>query len=352
MRAEQTVESSDVTFITRWDLDRTYLRTELEMLGELWQRAVEPPNRQRSVPGATTLLRELKSSGACVHIISASPRHLRPALEAKLGLDRVVWDELTPKPSLGKLVRMRWRRLRDQVGHKLSALLEARARDQQLAPGAHLLPEVLVGDDAEADAFVYSLYADILTGRVDRALLKRVLQQGHAYSDQVVRCLDAVARLSHGPVVERILIHLERQTPPSDFNPYRPRLVPFYNYLQAAFVLAEDGRIGAAAVLRVASAFVLRHRFDCEALARSYLDLLRRGHAHGAMVQPLRAALGQLENVDPARLAELTRMCDRLEEYVRDPPTLTDHRGGEIDYVALARHQAGRSGLSRLLRRL
>jgi hypothetical protein len=352
MRAEQTGESSDVTFITRWDLDRTHLRTELEMLGELWQRAVEPPNRQRSVPGATTLLRELKSSGACVHIISASPRHLRPALEAKLGLDRVVWDELTPKPSLGKLVRMRWRRLRDQVGHKLSALLEARARDQQLAPGAHLLPEVLVGDDAEADAFLYSLYADILTGRVDRALLKRVLQQGRAYSDQMARCLEAVARLSHGPVVERILIHLERQTPPSNFNPYRPRLVPFYNYLQAAFVLAEDGRIGAPAVLRVASVFALRHRFDWEALARSYLDLLRRGHVHGAIVQPLRVALPQSAAVDPSGLEPLSRMCDCLEDYVRDPPALEHHRGGEVDYFALARRHAGPSGLGRLLRLL
>jgi hypothetical protein len=344
--------ASDVAFITRWGLDRTYLRTELETLRELWKRAVEQPDRQRPVPGTSTLLRELSSSGARVHIISRSPRHLRPALEAKLRLDRVAWDELTLEPGLDVFMRMRRRRLRDQVGHKLSALLEARARDQRLAPRAHLLPEVLVGDDAEADAFVYSLYADVLTGRVDRALLKRVLQQGRACPEQAARCLDAVSRLSHGAVVERILIHLERQTPPSDFHPYRPRLVPLYNYLQAAFVLAEDGRIGAAAVLRVASAFVLRHRFDCEALARSYLDLLRRGHAHGAMVQPLRAALGQLENVDPARLAELTRMCDRLEEYVRDPPTLTDHRGGEIDYVALARHQAGRSGLSRLLRRL
>ena len=49
-----------------------------------------------------------------------------------------------------------------------------------------------------------------------------------------------------GPVVERILIHLERQRSPADFRAYGARVVPFYNYLQAAFVLHEDGRLPAA----------------------------------------------------------------------------------------------------------
>ena len=54
-----------------------------------------------------------------------------------------------------------------------------------------------------------------------------------------------------GPVVQRILIHLDRQSSPADFRLFGDRVVPFYNYLQAAFVLQEDGRIPARAVLRV-----------------------------------------------------------------------------------------------------
>ena len=48
--------------------------------------------------------------------------------------------------------------------------------------------------------------------------------------------------------------------------------------ISAAFVLFEDGRISARAVLRVAQDLAVRHHFDGGALARSYLELARRGH--------------------------------------------------------------------------
>ena len=85
-----------------------------------------------------------------------------------------------------------------------------------------------------------------------------------------------------GAVVGRILIHLDRQSSPSDFRVFGPRVVPFYNYLQAAFVLHEDGSIPARAVLKVAQDLAFAHNFDSGALARSYLDLSRRGHVTGA----------------------------------------------------------------------
>jgi hypothetical protein len=91
-------------------------------------------------------------------------------------------------------------------------------------------------------------------------------------------------------VVERILIHLERQTPPDVFRAYGPRVVPFYNYLQAALVIFEDGRLEARGVLSVASELVVQHRFDGEALARSYAELGRRGHLRGTCVDDLEEA--------------------------------------------------------------
>ena len=81
-----------------------------------------------------------------------------------------------------------------------------------------------------------------------------------------------IARSSSRPgtaAVERILIHLEQQTPPGDFAIYGTRVVPFYNYLQAAFVVHEDGRLSAQGVLRVATELVTQHRFDGDALVRS-----------------------------------------------------------------------------------
>ena len=332
------------TLIARWDLDKTYLRTDFDTVRDLLRTAVERPDRKRSVPGAAALLRELGRTGARIHILSGSPRQMKSKLEEKLRIDRVRWDELTLKPNLSNLVRMRFRALRDQLGYKLPMLLDARVRDQELGSDGPIR-EALVGDDAEADAFVYSLYSDICAGGVDRRLLERVLTAGRLYGDQVERCLLAHARLSTGPVVQRILIHLDRQTPPSMFTDYGFRVVPFYNYLQAAFVLAEDGYVQPAAVLRIASEFVVRDRFDADALARSYFDLMRRGHVQGAAYEPLCAALETLQrdNALPVS-APLSRMCELLGEYLKAAPERREPAVPKLDYVALAvRHRSGRN---------
>jgi hypothetical protein len=277
--------------IARWDLDKTYLRTEFDSLRDLVKTALERPDQKRTNPGASTLLREMVRAGIRVHILSGSPEQMRKNLEDKLRLDGITWDSFTLKPNLQNLLRLRFRAVRDQLGYKLPALLRARASLTDSGEAASAIHETLFGDDAEADAYVYSLYADLLAGRVGEDVVMRVLQRGRVYEDVVTETVDAVRAIEHGDIVERILIHLERQTPPDDFRTYGPRVVPFYNYLQAAFVLQEDGRLGADGVLRVAVELVTEHRFDGDALARSYLDVARRGHLRGTGIAALGAAL-------------------------------------------------------------
>jgi hypothetical protein len=331
--------------IARWDLDKTYLRTDFETIGELIRTALERPDQKRAVPGAAALLREIGETGARIHILSGSPRQMRARLEEKLHIDRVRWDELTLKPNLENMLRLRFRALRDQLGYKLPILLAARVRDQIIGVGGERPREVLVGDDAEADAFVYSLYADVCSGAVDGATLRRILRAGSVYADQRAACLDLLPRLRIGSVVDRILIHLEGQSPPSHFESYGRRLVPFYNYLQAAFVLCEDGRISPVSVLRVASVFVLRHRFEAESLARSYLDLLRRGHARGTCPSALAETLSRQElGLYEGAREPLERMGELLTGYLVDPPVSPRPAPTALDYVELAsRHQGGKN---------
>jgi hypothetical protein len=268
--------------IARWDLDKTYLRTEFDTLRDLVKTALERPDEKRTNPGASTLLREMVRAGISVHILSGSPEQMRRRLEDKLRLDGIQWDSFTLKPNLQNLLRFRFRAVKDQLGFKLPALLQARLLATPLAPGeTGVRHETLFGDDAEADAFVYSLYADVLAGRVDEDLLVSVCERGRVYSDVLEALVDSSRQIERVDAVERVLIHLERQSPPDAFRVYGKRVVPFYNYLQAAFVVHEDGRLPADAVLRVAVELVVHHRFDGDALARSYLDLARRGHLRG-----------------------------------------------------------------------
>ena len=305
--------------IARWDLDKTYLRTEFDTLRDLVRTALERPDEKRTNPGASTLLREMVRAGMSVHILSGSPEQMRKRLEDKLRLDGIAWDTFTLKPNLTNILRLRFRAVRDQLGYKLPALLRARAA-MTVPSSTDALPELpresLFGDDAEADAYVYSLYADVVAGRVDARTLLEICQRGRVYEDVAEELVGFSARIARTEAVERIFIHLERQSAPGDFRVYGPRLVPFYNYLQSAFVLFEDERITAEAVLRVAVELVVMHRFDGDALARSYLDLAKRGHLRGARTGDLKEALAAWTDREPVPNAkELGEMIERLPPY-------------------------------------
>ncbi|MBV9948702.1 MAG: hypothetical protein JOZ69_17780, partial [Myxococcales bacterium] len=204
--------------IARWDLDKTYLRTDFDTVRDLVRTALERPDQKRTNPGASTLLREMARAGVRVHILSGSPEQLRGRLEDKLRLDGITWDTFTLKPNLQNLLRFRFRAVRDQLGYKLPALLSERARLAATGEPASACTETLFGDDAEADAFVYSLYADILSGRVGEELVHAIGERGRVYDDVLEGALRSVRLVKGADVVERILIHLEQQTPPSDFD--------------------------------------------------------------------------------------------------------------------------------------
>src|SRR4051812_30638839 len=71
--------------VYRWDLDKTYLKSEFESLRDLFRSAIEGAEKKQSVPGAAALLRELRrSGGARVCFISGSPRQMRRVLTRKL----------------------------------------------------------------------------------------------------------------------------------------------------------------------------------------------------------------------------------------------------------------------------
>jgi hypothetical protein len=302
--------------ISRWDLDKTYLRTEFDTVRDLVRTAFERADEKRTNPGAATLLREMARAGISIHILSGSPEQMRRRLEDKLRLDGIKWDTFTLKPNLQNVLRLRFRALRDQLGYKLPALLASRAQGSDAFTG---VKETLFGDDAEADAFVYSMYADIMSGRLGEEVVHSIFSKGRVYEDVMNEALRNLRLVVAEPVVERILIHLERQTAPRDFHVFGHRVVPFYNYLQAAFVVHEDGRLPTDGLLRVAAELVTQHRFDGDAMARSYADVAKRGHLRGTKMDEIAAALPawDAEASSTAR-GEVRAMVERLPKYAEE----------------------------------
>jgi hypothetical protein len=318
------------TRIYRWDLDKTYLQTEFDTFRQLVRTAFQKAHEKKAVPGAAALIRELKASGNTrLCIVSGSPTQMRTVLTEKLKLDGVEFDELVLKDNLRNLVRGRFKALRGQVGYKLPVLLESRAR----APAD--AEEVLFGDDAEADAFIYSLYADMVARRVSEPVVHRVLEAAEVYPDDINRIVAQWKTIPVADPVRRIFIILDRLTPPAYFARYGPRVVPIFNYFQAALVLMGDRHLSAAQVLKVMIELVQTAGYNLLTLSNSFQDLLRRGLPLADVAQSLLEALqgpgAMLQVVRPVPDI-IAAFSKRVASLGAQPPP---PRARELDYLSL-----------------
>lgn len=329
--------------IYRWDLDKTYLRTEFDTVRDLVRTALETPGRKKTVPGASALLREIRASEpAGIYILSGSPEQMRRVLEAKLRLDGVQWDAFTLKPSLRNLMRGRFRFLRDQVSYKLASLLASRTR---VDPDTD---EVLFGDDAEADAFIYSLFADLCAGRVGNETLMAVLRRARVYEDDIPELVRMSGRLPQRDSVRRILIHLDRTSSPEVFADFGPRVFPFYNYFQAASLMLQDGLVEAESALRVGAELVVDHAFTADALAASFTDLVRRERVGRRAAERFVAAAAGIDraryaSAAPALRGFVAELEARAADLVDPEPAPTP----VIDYVGLFSRDHARARAAR-----
>jgi hypothetical protein len=292
--------------VYRWDLDKTYLDTHFESLRKLARIPFESPEEKVNIPGSAALLRELcadkpEEPPARVAIVSGSPTQMRRVLEKKLRMDGVVWHEFHLKPQWENIKRGRFRAMRNQVGYKLPLLLRSRAELGQA------VPETLFGDDAEADAFIYSLYADLIADRIELGMLRKVLTRAGAYDEEVEESIGHLAHIDRADSVETIFVHLDKRTPPSRFRMFGPRLVPVYNYFQAALVLFSRRHFGSEGVVRVTRAFLEADGAGPDELANLFQDIVRRGH----LPEPAMHRLGESMQArrDVAGEQEVIRKC-------------------------------------------
>jgi hypothetical protein len=314
--------------VHRWDLDRTYLDTDIHSVRGLIRTALETAGEKRNIPGSAALMRGLRAAdpSARIHVLSGSPTQLRRVLEEKLQLDGVQVDRMVLKDNLGNLRRGRLRAVRGQVGYKLPALLLERA---ELPVGAR---ETLFGDDTETDALIYAAYAEAVAGRMAPAAVERLLVAADAYPDHVAAALAALARVATTEAVEDIFIHLDQRSPLGRFEGL-PKVIPVFSWFQAAAVLWARGRLRAEAVAEVAA----EAGGGAPRWVNALLDLVRRGIVSADRVADLVAepplaplrdgvgrGLGRLVVVAPTARP----VVDLVGALARFRPTESDRGGG------------------------
>ena len=326
--------------VCRWDLDKTYLRSDFDSFRQLLRTAFERAEDKVDVPGVAELIKAIKKAAArhgrpaLVYFISASPPQIGKAIRDKLALDGIAYDGIVFKDQLAHLKRGKLRNLREHVGFKLVELLRGRLD----APAE--ARELLFGDDWESDSLIYSLYADVLARRLDVDRLLPILRRigvDARLVDQVV----ALAGKAAGPdAVDRIFINLERRTPTATFRLFGPRVVPTFNYFQTAVALGVDGHLDVEDVAAVGRTLVERSGYTARRLENSLGDLVRRGVVSVAAAAGTGAALraaGVLSAGAPAR-SRWRRMRDafrRLRRRKKTRPAPVPLAGGALDYEAI-----------------
>jgi hypothetical protein len=263
--------------LCRWDLDKTYLRSEFDTLRQLLRTAWERGVDKIEIPGGPAVVKALHAASTrrhrrcAIYFVSASPPQIGKAIREKLALDGVPYDDIVFKDQLQHLRRGRLRNLREHVGFKLLELLAGRAAAEPPPE------ELLFGDDWESDPLIYSIYADVVAGRLGIEPLERLLDRLGVDRAAIPPILERAAASVPAPgAVRRIFVNLARRTPPARLRVYGPRVVPTYNYFQTAVVLAADGFVDANDVANVAAALVERAAFRDIHFENSLADLVRR----------------------------------------------------------------------------
>ena len=325
--------------IFRWDLDKTYLKSEFDSLRQLVWVPFEKAHDKVAVPGVVPLIKGLRETATQagrevrVHFMSASPPQIAKAIKQKLALDGIEYDGIVFKNQLQHLVRGRFRNLREQVGFKLTELLKSRS---DMPAGSR---ELLFGDDWESDPIIYSLYADILAGRIASDELGDVLRSIGVDPRLIVEAQARAAVAQRDEAVEKIYINLERRTPPTTFRCFGPRLVPTFNYFQTAACLFADGYLTLPAVVRVAEAMVQDAGYTPGSLANSLADIARRGHLQAATTIAVREYL-RAHSLMPqsGRRSIRIALWQRLKPWLGRTPVRPSPQAEAIDYNALVAH--------------
>ena len=226
-----------------WDIDKTYLSTHFSSLKGLSRIPLEFAVDKQAIAGMPEVLRGIRRGPGpgygCVplYFVSASPPQLRGVLEHKMILDGVEFDGITFKDWWQIMKKGRPKRLLDQVGFKVCALLEGRQRRP-------LATEYLFGDDAESDADAFYLYAQLVHEKMSYGEARdRIADTGMREDNQ--RC--ALALLDRLPEkrgkVKKVFIHLEKGTPPEQYDRFESLVAPVRGGLQLGLALFALGLV-------------------------------------------------------------------------------------------------------------
>ena len=228
--------------IYTWDIDKTWLDTRISQVKGMLRIPFEFAVDKRALPGTTALLHALREGPSGrehrpLYFITASPPFIRKAIERKMLIDGIEYDGITYKDQLEVFKRRQFASLREHTAFKLGALLLlARAFPTQA-------PIYMFGDDAERDAWIYCMFADICSGRLRGERLVATQSRMGVLKHYAEDVAALAADLPEGERVHGIHIHCVREPDGSRVREYDDRVVGYPSARAIADYVCDKGLI-------------------------------------------------------------------------------------------------------------
>ncbi len=271
---------ADEVFI--WDLDKTYLDTSIDSLAGLWQAIIEKAFSKKNIPATNVLLKVLNQKyqerrqyqvaqqTSPIYFITASPPQMEDRIHEKLEYDSIFPFGMFFKDNLKNIRPGRFWRLTKQVGYKIQALLQLRAR---LAQDAKM---VCFGDDSESDVVIYNLFSDICARRHSQVEIQNILKSFFVTGEQVETIFELQEKVPTQDPVQRIYINLATDTDPEYYFKFGRRTLATSNTFQLALDLCQNNRLSKEGIYSIAEEMIQNYDFTTDELIVSLDELIKR----------------------------------------------------------------------------
>lgn len=292
------------------DLDKTYLETEFESWIKMAKIPFESPHDKITVPGASEVLElirwgtEPKSSmrpKSAIHFVSSSPPQLRLALDGKLTMDHLEWSSDTFKNQTYNLKMARIDLLRHHIAYKTKAILDIATR---LEDGSKVL---MIGDNAEYDAFIYTGIRLFLERRIDKRGLKDWLRGAKVEDSVIAQVVRDEIEINSTISVEGIYIRSVPGYGSHLSTRFEGTWYQFDSWFQVAWSLMAKNIIHPAALPGITRAFHNFHGVPLAHLRWCLYKVLSDNCLNDALKQATESSLAELGTIGASGPSR--RMC-------------------------------------------
>lgn len=266
------------------DIDKTYLETEFESISRMVRIAFEDAKAKVTVAGAADFLELARWYSFCddssvddkiprpLHFVSSSPPQLRSVLEEKLLMDRIDWTSATFKNQAYNLKMGRVDLLRQHVAYKTLAILSVVGR---ATAGSRF---VMIGDNAESDAYIYLGIKFLAERKLSPAGLNSYLEIAGVEASVAAQIHAEASRLVDGISVPHILIRSVPGYRIIDCPPLTDYIAYFTDYFDASLILLQADLIDPGSLWQLIRRFHNQHGYSLTNLCRR-LRVVRKNPA-------------------------------------------------------------------------